>query len=109
MMGNDNFVLGSTRGYRLLDKFKASLVFAIEIGKGEDVLAVENATEVGDTMLCGIGILQGDIGPKCRDNDVDVLNMDNGIIVIVDVGANLAYESVVHGGQIIELVELVIA
>ena len=98
MMGNDNLMLGSTRGYRLLDKFKASFVFAIEIGKGEVVLAVENATEVADTMLCDIGILQGDIGPKCRYDDVDVLNMDNGIIVIVDIGANLAYESVVHGG-----------
>ena len=108
-MGNDNLMFSRTVGYRLFDKFKASLVFAIEVSKGEDVLTVENATEVGDTMLCGISILQGDIGPKCRDNDVDVLNMDNGIKVIVDVGANLAYESVVHGGQIIELVELVIA
>ena len=55
-MGNDNLVFGRAVGYRQLDKFKASLVFAIEIGKGEDVLAVENATEVGDTMLCDIGI-----------------------------------------------------
>ena len=107
-MGNNNFVLGRAVGYRLLDKFKASLVFAIEIGKGEDVLAVKNATEVGDTMLCDIGILQGDVGPKCRDNDVDVLNMDYGIIVIVDIGANLANESVVHGGKIIELVEFMV-
>ena len=55
-MGDDNLMLGSTVGYRLFDKFKASFVFAIEIGKGEDVLAVENAAEVGDTMLCDIGI-----------------------------------------------------
>ena len=56
MMGDDDLVLGRAVGYRLFDKFEASLVFAIEIGKGEDVLAVENATEVGDTMLCDIGI-----------------------------------------------------
>ena len=55
-MGNDYLVFGRAVGYRLFDKFEASLVFAIEIGKGEDVLAVENATEVGDTMLCDIGI-----------------------------------------------------
>ena len=107
-MGNDNLMFSRTVGYRLFDKFKASLVFAIEVSKGEDVLTVENATEVGDTMLCDIGLLQGDISPKCRDNDVDVLNMDNGIIVIMDIGANLAYEPVVHGGKIIELVEFMV-
>ena len=107
-MGNDNLVFGRAVGYRQLDKFKASLVFAIEIGKGEDVLAVENATEVGDTMLCDIGILQGDISPKGRDYDVDLLNMDYGIIVVVDIGANLANEPVVHGGKFIELVELMV-
>ena len=57
MMGNDNLMFSRTVGYRLFDKFKASLVFAIEVSKGEDVLTVENATEVGDTMLCDIGIL----------------------------------------------------
>ena len=56
MMSDNNFMFSRTVGYRLFDKFKASLVFAIEIGKGENVLAVENATEVGDTMLCDIGI-----------------------------------------------------
>ena len=56
MMSNDNLMHGRAVANRLFDKFKASLVFAIEIGKGENVLAVENATEVGDTMLCDIGI-----------------------------------------------------
>ena len=84
-MSDDNFMFSRTVGYRLFDKFKASLVFAIEVSKGEDVLTVENATEVGDTMLCDIGILQGDISPKGRDYDVDLLNMDYGIIVIVDI------------------------
>ena len=55
-MSNDNLMHGRAVANRLFDKFKASLVFAIEIGKGENVLAVENATEVGDTMLCDIGI-----------------------------------------------------
>ena len=82
-MGNDNPMFSRTVGYRLFDKFKASPVFVIEIGKSQDVLAIENATEVGDTMLCDIGILQGDISPKGRDYDVDLLNMDYGIIVIV--------------------------
>ena len=108
MMGDDNLIFGSTVGYRVFDKFKASFVFAIEVSKGEDVLTVDNATEVGDTILCDIGILQGDISPKGRDYDVDLLNMDYGIIVIVDIGANLANESVVHGGKVIKLVELVI-
>ena len=108
MMSDDNLVFGSTVSYRLFDKFKASLVFTIEVSKGEDVLTVENATEIGDTMLCDIGILQGDIGPKGRDYDVDLLNMDYGIIVIVDIGANLANESVVQRGKIIELVEFMV-
>ncbi len=107
-MGNDNLMLGCAVGYRLFDKSKASLVFAIEIGKGEDVLTVENATEIGDTMLCDIGILQSDIGPKGGDYDVDALNMDNGIIVIVDIGTNLTNESIMHRGKIIELVEFMI-
>jgi hypothetical protein len=91
MMGNNNLMLGSTAGYGLFDEIKASLVFSIEIGKGKDVLAIENATEVGNTLLRDIGIFQGDIGPKGRDNYINVLNMDNGIIVIVDVGTNLTY------------------
>ena len=108
-MDYDNLVFGNTVGYRLLDKFKASFVLTTEVGKGEYVLAIENATEVSDTMLCDIGILQGDIDLKGRDNDVDVLNMDNGIIVIVGIRTNLTNESVIHGGKIIELVELMIA
>ena len=75
-MGDDNLELGCAVGYGLFDKSKTSFVFAIEVGKGEDVLTIKNATEVSETMLCDIGIFQSDICPKSRDYDVDLLNME---------------------------------
>ena len=64
VVGDDDFVLGVAGTDRLLDEVEAALVFAVEIGTSQQILAIQNTMKVGNSTLVEIGICWVNMSPK---------------------------------------------
>lgn len=91
VMGDDNFVLGLAGADRLLDKVETALMLAVEIGIPQQVFAIDDAVEVGHASLGDEGVVHVDMGPQGRYDEVHVLDRDDLVIVVVNVGADFAH------------------
>lgn len=109
MVGDDDLVLGLAGGDRLLDEVEATLVFIVEIGILQQVVAIDDAVKVGHASLGDEGVVHVDMRPQGGNDEVHVLDRDDLVIVVVDVGADFAHQSVVHRLQVVVFIKLVVA
>ena len=109
VVGDDDLVLGLTGADRLLDEVEAALMLDVEIGIPQQVFAIDDAVKVGHTSLGDEGIVQVDVGPQGGNDEVHVSDRDDLVIVVVDVGADFAHQSVLHRLQVVVLIKLVVA
>lgn len=108
VVGDNNLVHGLAGADGLLDEVEAALMLVVEIEIPQQVLAIDDAVEVGHASLGDEGVVQVDMGPKGGYDEVHILNRDDLVIVIVDVGADLTNQPILHGGKIIELVKFMV-
>lgn len=109
MVGNDDFVLGLAGTDGLLDEVEAALMLTVEIGISQQVFAIDDAVKVGHASFGDEGVIQVDMRPQGGNDEVHILDRDNLVIVVVDVGADFAYQSVLHRLQVVVLIKLVVA
>ena len=109
VVGDDDLVLGLAGADRLLDEVEAALMLDVEIGIPQQVFAIDDAVKVGHTSLGDEGIVQVDVGPQGGNDEVHVPDRDDLVIVVVDVGADFAHQSVLHRLQVVVLIKLVVA
>lgn len=109
MVGDDDFVLGLAGTDRLLDEVEAALVFAIEIGIPQQVFTIDDAIKVGHASLGDEGVVQVDMRPQGGYDEVHVLDRYDLVIVVMDVGADFAHQSVLHRLQVVVFIKLVVA
>ena len=64
MVGDNDFVLGLAGTDGLLDEVEAALMFAVEIGIPQQVLAIDDAVKVGHALLGNEGVVHVDMGPQ---------------------------------------------
>ena len=84
-------------------------MLAIEIGIPQQVLAIDDAVKVSHASLGDEGVVRVDMGPQGGNDEVHVLDRDDFVIVVVDVGADFAHQSVLHRLQVVVLIKLVVA
>jgi hypothetical protein len=65
--------------------------------------------EIAYAMFSDIGITRFNKRPKRGDYDVDIIKMNHGIIVCMDVGTDLFAIAVRHSGEVIITVEIMVA
>ena len=109
MVGDDDLVLGLAGADGFLDEVEAALMLVVEIGIPQQVLTIDDAVEVGHTSLGDEGIVRVDMRPQGGYDEVHILDSDNLVIVVVDVGADFAHQSVQHCLQVVVLIKLVVA
>ena len=109
VVGDDDLVFGLAGADGLLDEVETALMLAVEIGIPQQVFAIDDAVEVGHASLGDEGVVHVDMGPQGRYDEVHVLDRDDLVIVVVDVGADFAYQSVQHRLQVVVLIKLVVA
>ena len=109
MVGDDDFVLGLAGTDGLLDEVEAALVLAVEIGIPQQVFAIDDAVEVGHASLGDEGVVHVDMRPQGGNDEVHVLDRYDLVIVVVDVGADFAHQSVLHRLQVVVFIKLVVA
>lgn len=109
MVGDDDLVFGLAGADGLLDEVEAVLMFAVEIGIPQQVFAIDDAVEVGNASLGDEGVVHVDMRPQGGNNEVHVLDRYDLVIVVVDIGADFADQSVLHRLQVIVLIKLVVA
>ncbi len=109
VVGDDDFVFGVASADRLLDEVDAALVFAVEIGILQQVFAIDDAVKVGYASLGDEGVVHVDMCPQGGNDEVHILDRDDFVIVVVDVGADFAHQSVLHRLQVVVLIKLVVA
>lgn len=109
MVGDDNLVLGLAGTDRLLDEVEAALMLTVEIGIPQQVLAIDDAVKVGHASLGDEGVVHIDMRPQGGNDEIYVLNRHDLVIVVMDVWADCAHQSVLHRLQVIVLIKLVVA
>lgn len=109
VVGDDDLVLGLAGADGLLDEVEAALMLAVEIGIPQQVFAINDAVEVGHASLGDEGVVHVNMRPQGGNDEVDILNCDDLVIVVVDVGADFAHQSVLHRLQVIVFIKLVVA
>ena len=108
MVGDDDFVLGLAGADGLLDEVEAALVFAVEIGMPQQVLTIDDAVKVGHAPLGNKGVVHVNMRPQGRYDEVHILDRNDFVIVVMDVGADFAYQSVLHRLQVVVFIKLVV-
>ena len=109
MVGDDNLVFGLAGADGLLDEAEAALMFAVEIGIPQQVLAIDDAVKVGHASLGDESVIQVDMRPQGRYDEVHISDRDDLVIVVVNVGADFAHQSVQHRLQVVVFIKLVVA
>ena len=84
-------------------------MLAVEIGIPQQVLAIDDAVKVGHAPLGDEGVVQVDMRPQGGNDEVHVLDGDDLVIVVMDVGAYFAHQSVLHRLQVVVFIKLVVA
>lgn len=84
-------------------------MFAVEISKGENIAIEDDAPEVAYHLFRIICLIQGDPGPQCGYDEVNVTYMYYGIIIAVDIRAYFKAIAIVQFCDVVELVELMVA
>ena len=84
-------------------------MLVVEIGILQQVLAIDYAVKVGHASLGDKGVVHVDMRPQGGNDEVHVLDRDDLVIVVVDVGADFAHQSVLHRLQVIVFIKLVVA
>ena len=96
VVGNNDFVLGLAGTDGLLDEVKAVLVFAVEIGIPQQIFAINDAVEVSHAPFGDEGVVKVNMCPQGGNDEVHIPDRDDLVIVVVDVGADFANQSVLH-------------
>ena len=109
VMGDDDLVFGLAGADGLPDEVEATLVFIVEIGIPQQVFAIDDAVKVGHASLGDEGVVHVDMRPQGGNDEVHVLDRYDLVIVVVDVGADFAHQSVLHRLQVIVFIKLVVA
>lgn len=109
VMGDDDLVFGLAGADGLPDEVEATLVFIVEIGIPQQVFAIDDAVKVGHASLGDEGVVYVDMRPQGGNDEVHVLDRYDLVIVVVDVGADFAHQSVLHRLQVIVFIKLVVA
>ena len=84
-------------------------MFIVEIGIPQQVFAIDDAVKVGHASLGDEGVVHVDMRPHGGNDEVHVLDRYDLVIVVVDVGADFAYQSVRHRLQVVVFIKLVVA
>lgn len=84
-------------------------MLAVEIGIPQQVVAIDDAVKVGHASLGDEGVIQVDMRPQGGYDEVHVPDRDDLVIVVVDVGADFAHQSVLHRLQVVVFIKLVVA
>ena len=84
-------------------------MFLIEIRKGEKVAIEDDAPEVAYHLFRVVCLLQGDLCPQCRYDEVNVSYMYDSVIIAVDIRTYFKTITVVKLGDVVEFVKLMIA
>lgn len=109
VVGDDYLVLGLASVDGLLDEVEAALMLVVEIGIPQQVLPIDDAVKVGHASFGDEGVIQVDMRPQGGNDEVHILDRDNLVIVVVDVGADFAHQSVLQRLQVVVLIKLVVA
>ena len=109
VVGDDDLVLGLAGVDRLLDEVEAALMLVVKVGIPQQVFARYDAVEVGHASLGDEGVVRVDMGPQGGNDEVHILDCYDLVIVVVDVGADFAHQSVVHRLQVVVFIKLVVA
>ena len=96
MVGDDDLVLGLAGVDGLLDEVEAALMFAVEIGIPQQVLTIDDAVKVGHASFGDEGVVHVNMRPQGGYDEVHILDRDDLVIVVMDVGADFANKSVLH-------------
>ncbi len=108
VVGYNDFVLGLAGTDGVLDEVKAALMLAVEIRISQQVLAIDDAVKVGHASLGDEGVVHVNMRPQGGYDEVHILDRDDFVIVVVDVGADFANQSVLHRLQVVVLIKLVV-
>lgn len=84
-------------------------MLAVEIGIPQQILAIDYAVKVGHASLGDEGVVHVDVGPQGGYDEFHILDRDDLVIVVMDVGADFAHLSVLHRLQVVVLIKLVVA
>lgn len=84
-------------------------MFAVEISKGENIAIEDDTPEVAYHLFRIICFLQGNPGPQCGYDEVNVTYMYYGIIIAVDIRVYFKAIAIVQLCDVVELVELMVA
>ena len=84
-------------------------MFAVEISKGENIAIEDDTPEVAYHLFRIICLLQGDPGPQCGYDEVNVTYMYYGIIIAVNIRTYFKAIAIVQLCDVVELVELMVA
>ena len=109
VMGDDDLVFGLAGADGLPDEVEATLVFIVEIGIPQQVFAIDDAVKVGHASLGDEGVVHVNMRPQGGYDEVHILDRDDLVIVVVDVGADFAHQSVLHRLQVVVFIKLVVA
>ena len=84
-------------------------MLTVEICKGEKFSIEEDTSEVAYDLLRIVRLLQWNLRPQRRYDEIDVTNMYNSIIIAVNIGAYFKAIAIVKFGNVIVFVELMVA
>lgn len=71
-------------------------MLVVKIGIPQQVFAIDDAVEVGHASLGDKGVVHVNMGPQGGYDEVHILDRDDLVIVVMDVGADFANKSVLH-------------
>ncbi len=108
VVGDDDLVLGLAGVDRLLDEVEAALMLVVKVGIPQQIFAIDDAVKVGHASLGNESVVKVDMCPQGGNDEVHILDCDDFIIVIMDVGADFAHQSVLHRLQIVVFIKLVV-
>ena len=83
MVGDDDFVFGLAGTDGSLDEVEAALMLAVEIGIPQQVLAIDDAVEVGHAPLGDEGVVHVDMRPHGGYDEVHFLDRYDLVIGII--------------------------
>ena len=96
MVGDNDLVLGLAGADGLLDEVEAALMLSVEIRIPQQVFAIDDAVEVGHASLADEGVVHVDMGPQGGYDEVHILDRYDLVIVVVNIGADFAHQSVLY-------------
>ena len=109
MMRDHNLLSGCAGFDGLLHEGKTTVVFPIEIGKGQQFLVIQNPSEIADDLFGIVGFFQRNFCPQSRNDDVGITMRDNSVVVTMHIVADGETVTIGQGGYVVELVELMVA